>query len=109
MCVNNDDDPSVLKVVSSYFPRPEPARYEGDGDYAVAAARLTSPSYEWTHSLGEIVTALATAGLRIERLHEFPCCDYEYLRNMRRDEHGWWWLPDDMFRIPHTYSIKATR
>ena len=109
MCVNNEDDPSVLKVASSYFPRPEPARYESDGDYAVAAARPTSPSYEWTHSLGEIVTALATAGLRIEFLHELPCCDYEYLRNMHRDEHGWWWLADDMFRIPHTYSIKATR
>jgi len=109
MCVNNEDDPAVLRVASSYFPRPEPARYEGDDDYAVASERLTSPSYEWTHSLGEIVTALASAGLRIEFLHELPCCDYEYLRNMRRDEHGWWWLPDDMFRIPHTYSLKATR
>jgi SAM-dependent methyltransferase len=109
MCVNNDDDPSVLKVASSYFHQPEPARYESDGDYAVPNARPTSPCYEWTHGLGEIVTALTTAGLRIEFLHEFPCCDYEYLENMHRDEHGWWWLNDGMFRIPHTYSIKATR
>jgi SAM-dependent methyltransferase len=109
MCVNNDSDPSVLKVASTYFHRPDASRYEGDGDYAVPDARVTSPSYEWSHSLGEIVTALATAGLRIEFLHEFPCCDYEYLQNMRRDDDGWWWLQDDKVRMPHTYSIKATR
>ena len=109
MCLCNAEDPSVLKVASPYFHRPEPVCYESDGDYAVPTARSTSPTYEWSHHMGEIVTALATAGLRIEFLHEFPWCDYEYLKNMRRDEHGRWWLEDEKIRIPHTYSIKATR
>jgi hypothetical protein len=55
------------------------------------------------------VTALAGAGLRIEFLHEFPFCDGPYLRNMRQDEDGWWWLTDERIRIPHTFSLKATR
>ena len=29
-------------------------------------------AYYWSHSLGEIITALCSAGLRIEFLHEFP-------------------------------------
>jgi hypothetical protein len=28
------------------------------------------PEYAWQHSMGEIVTSLAAAGLRIEYLHE---------------------------------------
>src|SRR5262249_46002799 len=108
MCLSNHDDPAVLRVAGRYFHSAIPERCDGDGDgdYAVPSACVTTPSYEWSHGLGEIVTALASAGLRIEFLHEFPCCDYEYLRNMRRDDHGWWWLVDDKLRVPHTYSIK---
>lgn len=109
MCVSNADDPSVLKVAYPYFHSPEPMWCEPDHDYAVRSARVTAGAYEWTHGLGEIVTSLARAGLRIEFLHELPCCDYEYLKNMSRDESGWWWLDNTMIRIPHTYSIKATR
>jgi hypothetical protein len=42
-------------------------------------------------------------------LHEFPYCDGEYLRGVRRDGDGWWRLADDGLRVPHSYSIKATR
>lgn len=108
-CMTNDDDPAVLRIAQSYFHSAEPTRWDGDHDYAVPTARVASPSYEWNHGLGEIVTAIARAGLRIEFLHEFACCDGEYFQNMRRDDQRWWWLVDEKIRIPHTYSIKATR
>jgi SAM-dependent methyltransferase len=107
--LSNAEDPSVLKVANPYFHTPDPERCDGDGDYAVPTARVTSASYEWCHPIGEIVTALASAGLRIEFLHEFPFCDYDYLQNMRADDQGRWWLADDRNPIPLTYSIKATR
>lgn len=109
MCLSNDADPAVLRVATPYFHAAEPTRYEGSVDYAVKTAPVSLPSYEWSHGLGEIVTALAGAGLRIAFLHEFPCCDGEYLRNMRQDSDGWWWLADERIRIPHSYSIKAVR
>ena len=61
-----------LRVRFSYFPSPEPTRWELDGCYADKDAQVTHPSYEWTHSLGEIINALIGAGLRIDYLHEFP-------------------------------------
>lgn len=43
-----------------------------DGSYAVQDVGLTNTeTREWTHPLGEIVTALIDAGIRIEFVHEF--------------------------------------
>jgi len=109
MSLSNEDDPSVLKVAKPYFHSPDPTEMPADHDYAVPSARVALPSYEWCHGLGEIVTALAGAGLQIVWLHEFPYCDGEYLKNMRQDANGWWWLADDKLRIPHSFSIKAIR
>lgn len=45
-------------------------------------------SREWSHSLGDVVTALAGAGIRIEFLHEFPGADG---------------------RLPELFSVRGTR
>ncbi|MDB4953894.1 MAG: Methyltransferase type 11, partial [Myxococcales bacterium] len=88
-CISNADDPSVLRIVEPYF-QSGPTKYDGGTDYAVHEAPVSSPGYEWSHTLGEIVTALATAGLRIVFLHEFPYGDWEFLQNMRRGEDGYY-------------------
>jgi SAM-dependent methyltransferase len=45
---------------------------DGRGSYADPDARVAAPvEYQWDHPLGEIVSALTTAGLTIEYLHEF--------------------------------------
>src|SRR5206468_5034060 len=42
----------------------------GPGDYTDPDAEIVhDESWEWSHGLGEIVTALAQAGLRLEYLH----------------------------------------
>ena len=62
-----------LALHRSYFHDPEPAVIVADGSYAVPDAVLEhKESREWTHTLGDIVTALVGAGIRIEFLHEFP-------------------------------------
>lgn len=44
---------------------------EEHGDYTDAGAVFEYPQqWEWAHGLGEIVTAVAAAGLRVEFLHE---------------------------------------
>ena len=100
-------DCNELKVIRPYFPSPEPTMWEPDGDYADPNASVTNPSYEWTHSLEEVVSALAAAGLKIEFLHEFPVCCYKALPFMKQDEKRWWHLEGD--RLPLTFSIKATK
>ncbi|MEO8702452.1 MAG: hypothetical protein ABI867_20580 [Kofleriaceae bacterium] len=72
-------------------------------------AAVATESYEWSHTLGDVVTALATAGLRIAFVHEFPFCDWEYLQGMQRGTDGYYRLANDAICIPQIYSIKATR
>jgi SAM-dependent methyltransferase len=95
-----------LRVVNSYFRNSEPVRYAGGSDYASEFThRLVS--YEWQFTVGDVVTALAKAGLRIEYLHEFPLCCFRGRPDMFRDKDGWWRLEGD--KVPLTFSIKATK
>jgi SAM-dependent methyltransferase len=101
-----DDSTSVteLKVRWSYFHSPQPMKWKM-GDYA--NPNISGTSYEWTHSLGDIITSLANAGLRIEYLHEFPVCGYQALPFMKQDKDGWWHLEGD--KLPLMFSLKAIR
>lgn len=70
----------------------EPVAVDVKGSYADPTAEAkTEKEYSWSHSLGEIVTALALAGLPIEFLHEWPFVDWEVPFLEKRD--GRWWLP----------------
>jgi len=96
-----------LKVRHSYFHSPEPVKWEPDGDYADPDAVVKNPSYEWTHSMGDIINSLISSGLKIEFLHEFPVLFFKWFPFMEKDDAGWWHLEGD--RLPLTFSIKATR
>lgn len=80
----------------------------GEASYA-GSQIIESPSYEWHHSLGEIVTALINAGLRIEFLHEFPFSGYRAYRMMKKGGDGWWRFPERNDSFPQLFSIKATK
>ena len=70
---------------------------------------IETPTYEWQHTLGDIVTALIDAGLRIEFLHEFPftCCHAYPV--MERGDDGWWQLPKHNDSFPQMFSIRASK
>ena len=98
-------DQGGLKVRSSYFPEGT-EQYDGGTDYASSFTHdLTS--YEWQHTVGEVVSALAGAGLRIEFLHEFPGCCYRALPELAKGQDGMWHLEGDP--VPLTFSLKATK
>jgi SAM-dependent methyltransferase len=61
----------VLRLVDDYFRRDQP--WEGAGWTHFSGADFARENkYEFNWPLGDIVTALARAGLLIERLEEFP-------------------------------------
>lgn len=104
---NDAANVTELEVTESYFSGPEPKYWEPDSDYADPNAEVTHGSYEWTHSLGSIVGALAEAGLRIEFLHEFPVLFDRACPLMEQDRDGWWRLKGD--KVPLTFSIRASK
>jgi len=96
-----------------YFHRAQPHAWENDGSgsYAEPSARVAAPiQYEWNHPLGEIVTALLEAGLRIDYLHEFPYTpdglDWPALAT---GEDGLTRVRGLEDRFPLSFSIRATR
>ena len=106
-----DDEPGVtdLRVRYPYFPTDDPMRFENDGTYAASAKLEHRVTYEWPHTLGDIVTALIEAGLRIEFLHEFPFSTYKQLPFMEVSADGTVRLKEHNGSVPLLFSIKATK
>jgi SAM-dependent methyltransferase len=106
-----DDTPGAgLRVAYPYFAGGAPLREDRQGTYADHGARLEhTVSYQWGHGLGDVLTALLGAGLRLEFVHEFPYCVCGILPCMEQGADGWWRLPGAPDRVPLLFSLKAAR
>lgn len=107
-----EDDATTggIKVAYSYFHSPEPLQWEGEGTYADRTATVEHRiTYEWMHSLSDILNALTAVGLRIEFLHEFPYLMYGKFACMEEGEDGWWRFKDRKINIPLIFSLKAVK
>ena len=95
----------------TYFETETPMRSEGDRTYTDGDATLQhTVTYEWNHSIGEIVTALIDAGLRIDLLREYPyILGHMPVPGMELDEDGMYRFPNGNISLPLMYSIHATK
>jgi SAM-dependent methyltransferase len=66
-----------VEIGRCYFSRGTPSREEGLG-YLACGVDTTEHFYVFTWPLGDIVTAVIHAGMRLERLKEFPYEDSAY-------------------------------
>ncbi|MFD0783531.1 class I SAM-dependent methyltransferase [Micromonospora azadirachtae] len=81
-------------VEENYFQR-DPIVVDAPGTYADPDAPITaSLTFEWLHGIGEVVSALAAAGLRLEFLHEHDSGHFRFPAG----------LP-----VPQVYSLRAAR
>jgi SAM-dependent methyltransferase len=103
------DDLLVLEY--PYRERVEPTIWDEDGTYVRTDVSFThTRSAEWNHGLGEVVTALLAEGLTIDGLEEHESVPWEALPGMmHRVEFGEWQLTDRPWRLPHTYTLRATK
>jgi hypothetical protein len=97
-----------LTVERSYFER-GPWLWDEPGTYAdLEAETRNNRTVEWVHGIGDVVSALARAGLAVELLHE-----YEYTLTPRwpfleRGPDGVYRMPEGRPALPLMYSILAT-
>jgi SAM-dependent methyltransferase len=107
---DEDVQPGELRLAYPYWSHAEPIRIETPGSYADRDAPTGGlVEFGWDHSMGEIVTSLADAGLRIEFLHEF---DYVLWPTAYLVEgaDGRWRLPEgSKGELPLFFSLKATK
>lgn len=86
----------------------EPLTFDEDGTYADEEAELEhTRTHFWPHGIGEIVTALARAGLRVEFLHEHQRTPWEQFDGMVERADGLYEFPD--LEIPLVVSLEATK
>ncbi|MEU7054800.1 class I SAM-dependent methyltransferase [Streptomyces sp. NPDC046197] len=102
------DDETGSRIVHDYFAR-EAWVEEAPGTYgAEGADTVHNRSVEWQHPLGEVVSAIAETGLRIEFLHEHDVSLFRRFADFEQHD-GLFRFPAGRPRVPLMYSIKATR
>jgi hypothetical protein len=103
-----DDNSAELKLRYPYWTA-EPLALPVQGYADPEADVKTEIEYGWNHSLGEIVTAIAEAGLRIDSLREYPFVDWP-VEFLEEQENGTWRLPGDRDgSLPLFFSLKASK
>ena len=99
-----------LTIEHTYFEQQEPYVDDSDRTYTDGdAMHLTHRSYEWNHSIGEIVTALMRHGLQLTRLVEHDWTVWPRFPWLVRDADNNWTAPAEMPRVPLTFSLLAER
>jgi SAM-dependent methyltransferase len=107
-----DPRPDRLLVVEyPYFERDQPMVWDEPGTYVETGATFShNVTHEWNHGLGEIVSAVLGAGLRLTGLTEHDSVPWEALPGqMDALGGGEWRLADRPWRLPHSYTLQAVR
>lgn len=92
-------------IVEPYFHQPVAEEFAGERDYCDHSVTIDR-EFGWRWTLGDIVTALISAGLTLDFLHEFPFSVYDAWPTFVK-EGEWWYYPDGKKDVPMTYSIMA--
>ena len=113
MATIDDEDPDPngpVTVRYPYFHKPEPLRFTTTTAYADNETQLeVTENHEWFHPVGEVVTSLIDAGLRLEFLHEHPEITWRAMPYLVRGEPGQYRMPDDRPSIPLSFSLMAVK
>ncbi|MCU1587181.1 MAG: methyltransferase family protein [Frankiales bacterium] len=107
-----DPGPDGLLVLEHpYRERETPIVWDDDGTYVETDAKLTATTtHEWNHGLGEIVSALFAAGMRLTALEEHDSIPWDALPGlMEQLPNGEYRLRDRPWRLPHTYTLQAIK
>ncbi len=80
---------------------------EYEGTYADLNSKMISKEYGWNHGLGEVVSALTEAGLRIDYLKEYDESPYDVLPNLIKTDAGMYVTKDMLY--PLIFTLKAVK
>lgn len=109
LCDPRDDQ--LLVVQFPWFETESGTEFHEEVTYTEQSAPLESPATrQWNHGIGEILTAVADAGLRLDIFEEHMSVPWNPLGEaMVEIEPGEWVLRDQPERLAATYTLSATR
>lgn len=95
----------ILEIRYPYFTKTaDPS--EDIGGYA--GPRRQGLNYFWMYTMGEVVNALADAGLRIVFLHEYDRLFFD-MGSMKQDSDGFYYHEALVGKLPLSFSLKAVK
>ncbi|PZS12248.1 MAG: hypothetical protein DLM60_22550 [Pseudonocardiales bacterium] len=106
-----DDQSDALTLRYPYFEHAEPVVTDESGTYVQTDVVFTHRvSHCWNHGLGEIITALLDAGMRLIALVEHRSVPWEALPgHMVADDAGEWRLNTAPERLAASYTMQAIK
>ena len=105
--VFGDED---LTVAHDYFHGEEPEVWDEPGTYAdLETETVYNRTYEWNHTLGEVVSAVIEAGLVLEFLHEHDYTLFPRWPFLKKTGFDAYRLPEGAPRLPLMYSLRARK
>ena len=106
--VFDDEHPTALKIKYSYWHTQEPMRWDTDGTYVETEIKPKhSVTYEWQHTISDVLNALITSGLTLLEVKEYPFIPWKPYPMAKKDDQGNWRLEGDP--IPLCWSVKASK
>jgi len=107
---NEGVQPGELRLAYPYWEHAEPLTFAVKGSYADPTADVGHQTeHSWDHGLGEIVTALIDAGLRIETLVEHPFLDWSADFLVESSAGRYVLPPDAGGELPLMFSLRARK
>lgn len=101
----------LLAVEYPYFEQAEPTVWDEGGTYVETDTVFTATrTHEWNHGLGELVTALLAAGMRLTALVEHDTVPWNALPGMMTEvAPNEWRLTDRPGRLAHSFTLQAVK
>jgi SAM-dependent methyltransferase len=104
--------PGELRLTYPYWEHREPLTFAVKGSYADPDADVGDlTEHSWDHGLGEIVTALVDAGLRIDKLIEHPFLEWkvDFLVEEEAGNDRWVLPPGTSGELPFMFTLLASK
>jgi SAM-dependent methyltransferase len=107
----DDRDDDLLVLNYPYFQQAEPLIWDEPGTYVETDFEFEHTlTKEWSHGLGEIVTAVLDHGLTLTTLKEHDSVPWDAIPGrMRKLPDGEYQLADRPERLPHSYTLQAVK
>jgi hypothetical protein len=106
-----DDQSDRLGLRYPYFEQTEPLVFDDAGTYVQTdAVFVNTVTHSWNHGLGEIITGLLDAGLRLTAFTEHDSVPWNALPgHLAIDGAGEWRLADQAERLAASYTLQAVK
>ncbi len=99
-------DNDFQELAYSYFNQEMIVETE-QGSYADRNAPLIQKAYSWNHDLAEVLNALLSMGLRLERFHELDGSPHDCFANTVQGKDGLYRIRGMEGKLPMVYGLRA--